>query len=270
MSTPQIALYALSGIPEVKPGDNLAHFILEALQRSDLTLEDGDVVVVTQKIVSKAEGAAILLDTVEPSPQALQLALECDKDPRLIEVILRQSRQVVRQRAGLLVTETHHGWICANAGVDRSNVPHAAPANVKNAPQGNMLPEGCVALPLPDDADASARLLRTQLMAASGADIAVIISDTHGRPWRLGTVNVALGVAGMFPIADLRGQPDREGYLLRVTTVARADELAAAAGMVSGQAAEGIPVVLIRGAEYPRGDGRAVDMQRPAEKDMFR
>ncbi len=266
MSTPQIALYALQGIPEVHPGDDLAHLILEALQRSDLILEDSDVLVVTQKIVSKAEGAAIWLNTVQPSPQAEQLALECDKDPRLVEVILQQSRQVIRQRVGTLIMETHHGWICANAGVDRSNVPHSANTT---APE-SIPPEGAVALPLPADPDASARALREQLMKASGADIAVIISDTHGRPWRLGTVNVALGVAGMLPIADLRGQPDREGYLLRVTTVARADELAAAAGIVSGQAAEGIPVVLIRGAEYPRGDGRATDMQRPAEKDMFR
>ncbi|MBN2005001.1 MAG: coenzyme F420-0:L-glutamate ligase [Anaerolineae bacterium] len=256
MSTPQIALYALTGIPEVCPGDDLAHLVLEALQHNNLALENGDVLVVTQKIVSKAEGAAILLDTVQPSPQAQQLALECGKDPCLVEVILQQSRQVVRKRPGTLITETHHGWICANAGVDRSNVPHMA--------------DSTVALPLPADPDASAQVLRTQLMEATGADIAVIISDTHGRPWRLGTVNIALGVAGMLPIADLRGQPDREGYPLRVTTVACADELAAAAGMISGQAAEGIPVVLIRGAKYPHGDGRAVDMQRPAEKDMFR
>ncbi len=161
----------------------------------------------------------------------------------------------MRQRGGVLITETHHGWICANAGVDRSNVAG---------------PEGEVALPLPHDPDAAARKIRDDLREATGADIAVIVSDTHGRPWRVGTVNLALGVAGMLPVADLRGQPDRYGYTLRVTTVARADELAAAAGLVTGQAAEGIPVVLIRGTGYPRGEGRAVDMQRPPEQDLFR
>lgn len=255
MTAPRIALYALPGIPDVQPGDDIAGLILEALDRAGLTLQDGDVVVVTQKIVSKAEGCAVRLDEVTPSPEAIALGEAVQKEPNLVEVILRGSRGVVRQREGTLIMETRHGWICANAGVDRSNVTG---------------PEGDVALTLPVDPDASAKRIREALMADSEADIAVIITDTHGRAWRLGTVNVAIGVAGMLPIADLRGQPDLFGYTLRVTTVARADELAAAAGLVTGQAAEGLPVVLIRGADYPRGDGRAVDMQRPIEKDLFR
>ena len=251
----QIALYALPGIPNVQAGDDLVRLILDALERAGLRLADGDVVVVTQKIVSKAEGCAVVLADVEPSPEAIALAAATDKDPRLVEVILRGSRGIVRQREGTLIMETRHGWICANAGVDRSNVSG---------------PEGDIALTLPVDPDASAQRIREGLMAATGADVAVIITDTHGRAWRLGTVNVALGVAGMLPIADLRGQTDMVGYTLHVTTVARADELAAAAGLVTGQAAEGLPVVVIRGADYPRGDGRATDMQRPVEKDLFR
>jgi len=255
MTTPQITLYALPGIPDVQAGDDVARLILNALDRAGLTLADGDVVVVTQKIVSKAEGCAVKLAGVEPSPEAQALAAATDKDPRLVEVILRGSRGVVRQRGGTLIMETRHGWICANAGVDRSNVAGS---------------EGEIALTLPEDPDASAQHIRAGLMAAINTDVAVIITDTHGRAWRLGTVNVALGVAGMLPIADLRGQPDMFGYALRVTTVARADELAAAAGLVTGQAAEGLPVVVIRGAEYPRGNGRATDMQRSPEKDLFR
>ncbi|HOU12524.1 MAG TPA: coenzyme F420-0:L-glutamate ligase [Anaerolineae bacterium] len=250
-----IALYGLPDIPQVKAGDDIVQLILDALELAHLTLSDGDVIVVTHKIVSKAEGCAVRLADVEPSPEAQTLAVATDKDPRLVEVIRRGSRGVVRQREGTLIMETRHGWICANAGVDRSNVAG---------------PEGDIALTLPEDPDASARRLRDGLMTATGADIAVIISDTHGRAWRLGTVNVAIGVAGMLPISDLRGQPDMFGYTLRVTTVARADELAAAAGLVTGQAAEGLPVVLIRGAAYPRGDGRATEMQRPPEKDLFR
>lgn len=255
MTTPRIALYALPGIPDVQPGDDIAGLILDALSRAGIALQDGDVVVVTQKIVSKAEGCAVRLDEVVPSPEALALAEAVQKEPNLVEVILRGSRGVIRQREGTLIMETRHGWICANAGVDRSNVAG---------------PEGDVALTLPVDPDASARRIREALMTATDADVAVIITDTHGRAWRLGTVNVALGVAGLLPIADLRGQPDMFGYTLRVTTVARADELAAAAGLVTGQAAEGLPVVLIRGADVPRGDGRATDMQRPFEKDLFR
>ncbi|MCD6285841.1 MAG: coenzyme F420-0:L-glutamate ligase [Anaerolineae bacterium] len=272
MERPQITLTALRDIPEVYPGDDLVQIILNGLERESLTLEDGDVVVVTQKIVSKAEGCLVDLSTVTPSPRALELAAAVGKDPRLVEVILHESRGVLRQREGVLIMETRHGWICANAGVDRSNVAGT---------------DAEVALTLPVDPDASARRIRdgliqathsvaaTQCVAATprdaaAADVAVIITDSHGRAWRLATVNLAIGVAGMHPIADFRGQPDRFGYTLRVTTVARADELAAAAGMLSGQAAEGLPIIIIRGADWPRGDGTAAEMQRPVEKDLFR
>jgi len=257
---PQITLVALRGIPEVQPGDDLVQIILDGLAREWMCMQDGDVVVVTQKVVSKAEGCLVALDSVDPSPEAVSLAAEVGKDPQLVEVILRESRGVVRKHHGVLITETRHGWICANAGVDRSNV----------AGVGEK-----VALTLPVDPDASASRIRDGLLASAPGDgcpidIAVIITDSHGRPWRLATVNLAIGVAGMMPIADLRGQPDRFGYTLRVTTVARADELASAAGLLSGQAAEGLPIVVIRGADWPRGDGRATEMQRPRERDMFR
>ncbi len=248
-----IELYGLPGLPDVQPGDDLVALILDALARGELSLYNGDVLVVTQKIVSKAEGCTVDLTTVEPSAAAQQLAEATNKDPRLVEVILRESKGIIRQRGPVLITETHHGWICANAGVDRSNV------------RGDD-----VALPLPADPDASARRLRIGLQEATGAEVAVIISDTHGRAWREGTVNLALGVAGMQPIDDLRGHSDMFGYTMRVTTVARADELAAAAGLVTGQTAEGLPVVLIRGADYTPGEGRAIDMQRSVEKDLFR
>lgn len=259
MDRPEVTLTALRNIPEVAPGDDLVHLILEGLVREELELQDGDVVVVTQKVVSKAEGRLVDLRDVAPSSAAEELAAEVGKDPRLVEVILSESRGgregLIRKRKGTLIMETHHGWICANAGVDRSNVGGEASDTV---------------LTLPRDPDASARQIRDGLMAATGADVAVIITDSYGRPWRLAAVNLAIGVAGMLPIADLRGQPDRFGYRLRSTTVARADELAAAAGLLSGQAAEGLPVVVIRGANYPRGEGKATDLQRPEEKDLFR
>jgi coenzyme F420-0:L-glutamate ligase/coenzyme F420-1:gamma-L-glutamate ligase len=250
-----VQVYAVPDIPEVHPGDDLADLILDALEPAGLSLQTGDVLVVTQKIVSKAEGCQVDLTQVQPSARAQHVASDTGKDPRLVEVILRQSRDIVRWRKGVLITETHHGWICANAGVDRSNVAE---------------PGREVVLTLPEDPDRSAREIRNALIKATGTDIAVIVSDTHGRAWRLGTVNLAIGVAGMVPILDVRGQKDRFGYTMRVTQIARADELAATAGLLSGQAGEGLPVVLIRGAGYTRSDGEAVDLQRPLEKDLFR
>ncbi|MBN1486174.1 MAG: coenzyme F420-0:L-glutamate ligase [Anaerolineae bacterium] len=255
MLLPQIKLYALPGIPNIKAGDDLVAVIMDALHRVNLGLEDKDVLVITQKIVSKAEGCAVDLNTVTPSPQALEIAEAGDKDPRHIEVILQQSRGIIRHKGPILITETCHGWICANAGVDRSNLAE---------------PGQEIVLPLPADPDASARRIRQQLKEITGAAIAVIISDTHGRPWREGTVNLALGVAGMLPLIDLRGKKDMFGYTLRVTMIARADELAAAAGLLTGQAAEALPVVLIRGAQYIPGEANATTIQRNPEKDLFR
>ena len=246
-----ITIFPVSGIPEVHAGDHVARMIVDAASDGP-GIETGDVVVVTQKIVSKAEGRVLVLGTVMPSPEAERLAAETEKDPRLVELILRESRGVVRQRGPVLITETKHGFICANAGIDASNVG----------------PEGTVCL-LPEDPDASARRIRQTIREASGADVAVIISDTFGRPWREGHTNVAIGVAGMLPFADYVGQTDSHGYELRVTTICAADELAAAAELVQNKL-DAVPVAIVRGYPYVRGEGSARDIVRDREKDLFR
>jgi len=248
----ELRIVPLKSLPEISAGADLALLIAEAAQREGHSLADGCVVVVAQKIVSKAEGRVVNLREVEPSPLAQSFAREHGKDPRLIEVILRQARRVVKMERGVLIVETHHGLVCANAGVDVSNVPG----------------EECVTL-LPCDPDASAARVRQGLRRLTGCDCAVIISDTFGRPWREGLVNVAIGVAGFRPLADYRGQRDRQGRLLRGTVLAVADELAAAAGLVMGKAA-GAPVVLIFGAQLERGQGSAQELIRPPERDLFR
>ena len=210
------------------------------------------MVVVTQKVVSKAEGRLVALADVTPSPQAQELAARLDKDPRLVELVLRESRRIVRAERGVLITETRHGFVCANAGVDASNVAG----------------EGYVSL-LPEDPDASAEGIRRRIKDLCGAEVAVIVSDTFGRPWREGHVNVAIGVAGMSPFADYVGQTDPYGYELRVTTIAVADELAAAAELVMGKL-ERVPAAIVRGYRYRPGPGRATDMVRPPERDLFR
>lgn len=245
-----ILIIPLRGLPEVRPGDDLAALIVSAA-RGEPGIRNGDVVVVTQKIVSKAEGRVVPLDAVDPSPEALRLAAETEKDPRLVELILRESVRIVRQRGPVLITETRHGFVCANAGIDASNVG-----------------SGVVSL-LPEDPDRSAQEIRGGVRKATGADVAVIISDTFGRPWREGHTNVAVGLAGMLPFADYVGQVDPYGYELRVSTLAVADELAAAAELVMGKL-DGVPVAIVRGYSYPRGDGSARQMVRPPEKDLFR
>lgn len=246
----EILITPLRGLPEVRPGDDLAALIVSAA-RGEPGIRNGDVVVVTQKIVSKAEGRVVPLDAVDPSPEALRLAAETEKDPRLVELILRESVRIVRQRGPVLITETRHGFVCANAGIDASNVG-----------------SGVVSL-LPEDPDRSAQEIRRGVRKATGADVAVIISDTFGRPWREGHTNVAVGLAGMLPFADYVGQVDPYGYELRVSTLAVADELAAAAELVMGKL-DGVPVAIVRGYSYPRGDGSARQMVRPPEKDLFR
>ncbi|NOZ05552.1 MAG: coenzyme F420-0:L-glutamate ligase [Chloroflexi bacterium] len=256
MTAPQLTLIAIPGIPLIQPGDDLAAIILQRLTDANLNLHHGDVLVVAQKIVSKAEGRLLPLDSVQPSNRSLSLAAETGKDPKLVEVILRDSREVVRHRRGVLIVEQRNGFVCANAGVDHSNVPAR-----DGRPQ--------VAL-LPADADASAARLRAQLRDATGKDVAVIINDSHGRPFRLGTCGVAIGVAGMAPLSDRRGTPDLFGQPLRITTVGTADELAAAASALMGQGAEGQPVVLIRGAAFDPAPGTVRDLLRPREADLFR
>jgi coenzyme F420-0:L-glutamate ligase/coenzyme F420-1:gamma-L-glutamate ligase len=251
MSAPELRVIGLQGLPEVQEGDEVAGLIADAAA-SGPGLESGDVVVVTQKIVSKAEGRVVALDSVTPTPEAERLAAETEKDPRLAELILRESVRIVRQRGPVLITETRHGFVCANAGIDSSNVGA----------------EGTVCL-LPEDLDGSAAAIRERLRERTGVEVAVIVSDTFGRPWREGHTNVAVGVAGMSPFVDYVGQKDSFGYELRVSTLAVADELAAAAELVQNKL-DGVPVAIVRGYEYPRGEGAARQLIRDAENDLFR
>jgi len=253
-----LILTPLIGIPMIKPGDDLAHLILESLNRTCIQLDHGDILVVAQKIVSKAEGRLINLSEVIPGPQACKLAGEIEKDPRLVELILQESRCVLRKRPGTIIVEHRLGFICANAGIDHSNVRG----------EGDEAEEWV--LLLPTDPDASASRLRQQIEAVSGARIGVLIIDSHGRAWRLGTVGVAIGLSGLPGLVDLRGQKDLLEYTLRITQVAAADELAAAASLVMGQAAEGTPVVHARGFPYALCEGRLKDILRPKEEDLFR
>jgi coenzyme F420-0:L-glutamate ligase/coenzyme F420-1:gamma-L-glutamate ligase len=245
-----IRLLPLPGIPAVEKGDDLAALLAEAAARAGLALANGHLVV-CQKIVSKAEGRTIALAEVEPSAQARRIAAEDDKDPRQVEIVLRESLRIVRRGHGVMICETRHGFVCANAGVDLSNAPGRD-----------------VAVLLPEDPDASATRLREALLARGAGPLAVIVSDTFGRPWREGLVDVAIGCAGLTPITDWRGGRDLAGRELRVTTSASADQLAAAAGLLMRKDA-GIPAVWIKG--YPlAGDGQLRDTLRPPETDLFR
>ncbi len=253
-----ITIMALDGFPLVQPGDDLPALILNALAANNITLCDGDVLVVAHKVVSKAEGRLVRLADVVPSPAAEELARQTGKDPRFLELVLRESREIVRTRPGLVIAEHVHGWICANAAIDRSNVEQAADNDE-------------TVLLLPRDPDASARAIRERVQAATGTTIAVIINDTHGRPFRIGAMGVAIGVAGLAPVSDLRGEHDLFGYTMQTTEIATADELAAAASLLQGQTNQARPVVLIRGAPYhPDETATARQLVRPRELDLFR
>jgi coenzyme F420-0:L-glutamate ligase/coenzyme F420-1:gamma-L-glutamate ligase len=252
MSLPELRVIGLPGIPIVTPGMDVATLIQQACTAAPLLLQAGDIVVVTQKVVSKAEGHLIHLKDVTPSPLAESFARQWEKDPRHVEVVLQQSRRIVKMDRGVLITETHHGFICANAGVDQSNI------------EGEQ-----VVAVLPPDPDASARAIRQALRERLGCDVAVIISDTFGRPWRYGLVNIAIGLSGIEAIKDYTGQLDAQGYELRVTALAIADELAAAAELVMNKL-DNVPVAVIRGYEYPRGEGNLAQLIRAAERDLFR
>jgi coenzyme F420-0:L-glutamate ligase/coenzyme F420-1:gamma-L-glutamate ligase len=247
----RVELLALGGVPEVRPGDDLAALVLAGAATSGIALRDGDVLVVTQKVVSKAEGRLVNLREVEPSDLAARFAVQWQKDPRYIEVVLRESARIVRMDRGLIIAQTRHGFVCANAGVDASNVA------------GD---EVCL---LPRDPDASAAALRAALAERAGADVAVIVSDSFGRPWRMGITNVAIGVAGMAPLMDYRGQPDDHGRVMVASVMAVADELAAAAELVSGKVSR-CPFVLVRNYPYPRGEGKATDLIMESAMDLFR
>ena len=233
----------------------MGRLLLDALDRAGLALQDGDVVAVAQKIVSKAEGRLVALADVEPGEYAVRLAQQVDKDPRLVELILRESEEVSRAAPGVLIVRHRLGFTSANAGIDRSNVGPGGEERV---------------LLLPNDPDASAARIRETIQAERGVAVGVVITDSHGRPFRLGTVGVAIGVAGLPALWDRRGEADRYGYRLQHTDVGVADEIAAAAGLLMGQAAEGRPAVLLRGLRLPPADGRATDLVRPRELDLYR
>ncbi len=247
----RIELIPITGLPEIREGDNLARIIVSAARRVKIGFRDRDILVVAQKIVSKAEGRIAKLSTIEPSVQALQLAARGARDSRLVEVILRESRRIVREYP-VLIVETHHGFVCANAGVDHSNVPG----------------EDVVTL-LPVDPDRSARLLGRALRKLSKKGVAVLISDTFGRPWRLGLTNVAVGASGVPVMLDLRGTRDRDAKPLQATILAIADDLAAAAGLAMGKQG-GVPAVIVRGYRYRPAQVPATKIIRPAHEDLFR
>ena len=248
---PELRIIGVPGLPEIKAGDDLAALIAVAVRKTGLELCAGDVVVIAQKIISKAEGRTVNLKSIAPSARAREWAALYDKDARMVEVVLRESKRIVRMERGVMVCETHHGFVCANAGVDASNVA-----------------EDMVTL-LPVDSDASARQIRATLEREFAAPLAIIISDTFGRPWREGIANVAIGLAGIAPLIDYRGQLDSHGRPLRVTVIAVADELASAAELVMQKSA-GVPVVIIRGFDFTAREASVGELIRPAENDLFR
>jgi coenzyme F420-0:L-glutamate ligase/coenzyme F420-1:gamma-L-glutamate ligase len=252
----RLEIVALDGIPEIVAGDDLPALIRDALERTRdlLPLRTDDVLVVTQKVVSKAEGAVVDLTTVTPRPEAAEFAARFDKDPRQVEVVLREAKRVVRMANGVIITETRHGFVCANGGIDASNVGSRS---------------GSIVLLLPVDPDASAARIRAAVAARFGVAVPVVVSDSFGRPWRNGIVDVAIGAAGLEPLDDLRGSPDRDGRPMRSTVRAVADELASAAELALGKS-DGRPAAVIRGARPPLGDGSAQDLILPAENDLFR
>ena len=250
MPEPIITITGVTGLPEIESGHDVGALIVGATRGATLEVLDRDIFIIAQKIVSKAEGRVVRLDSIEPSPRAREWAEAYDKDPRMVEVVLRESKRIVRMERGVLIAETEHGFVCANAGVDASNV------------------EEGTALLLPEDPDASARRIRETLGASFGVNVAVIVSDTFGRPWREGLVNVAIGVSGIAPLIDYRGQKDSHGNALRVTVIAIADELTSAAELVMRKSA-GIPVAIIRGFDFEESEASSRALIRAQELDLF-
>jgi coenzyme F420-0:L-glutamate ligase/coenzyme F420-1:gamma-L-glutamate ligase len=252
----RVEVLALDGIPEIEPGADLPSIVVGALEATAgaFPMREDDVVVVTQKVVSKAEGAIVDLTTIEPRPEAVAFAERWNRDARQVEVVLREARRVVRMDNGVVITETAHGFVCANGGIDASNV----------GPRS-----GSIVTLLPKDPDASAGRIRAAVRAATGIDVPVVVSDSFGRPWRWGIVDVAIGVSGLEPLDDLRGEPDHDGRVMRSTVRAVADELASAAELAFGKVG-GRPVALVRGAEFRRGEGSIQDALMPADFDLFR
>ena len=255
---PTLTLNSLQHFPLIRHGDNLADIIVSGLQENNLTLEDNDILVIAQKIVSKAEGRALNLARVIPSTRAVELARETEKDARLVELILQESNEVIRTRLGTIIVEHKLGFVCANAGIDHSNV-----AGVGNATEEWVLL-------LPAEPERSAQAIRQEIETRTRKRIGILIIDSHGRAWRNGTVGIAIGIAGLPGLQDLRGEPDLFGFTLRITQVGVADELAAAASLVMGQASEGIPVVHVRGFPYPLREASLQELIRPKDQDLFR
>jgi coenzyme F420-0:L-glutamate ligase/coenzyme F420-1:gamma-L-glutamate ligase len=249
---PVLTIHPLAGLPEVLPGDDLAALLCDSAARAGLALAAGDVLVVAQKVVSKAEGARIALAGVTPSQRAREWASQWGKDPRQVEVVLRESKRILRMERGILIAETRHGFVCANAGVDLSNSGGED-----------------IAILLPEDPDRSARLLRDAIRRRTGVDTGVIVADSFGRPWRQGLTQAALGVAGLAPLLDLRGERDTEGRPMHVTVIAVADELACAADLACGKTRR-IPAAVIRGYSGPARDGNGRELLRPEKEDLFR
>ena len=254
--TTSLTLTALDGVPTIRADHDLAAVIAAAIERSGIELRDNDILILAQKIVSKAEGRAVSLSTVTPSARARELAAQTNKDPRLVELILRESAEVLRCRPGILIVVHRLGFVLANAGIDASN------AEAADGQETVLL--------LPTDPDASAANLRARIRESLGVDVGIIINDSFGRAWRLGTIGTAIGVAGLPGLLDLRRSPDRSGRPLRVTEVGIADEAAAAASLLMGQAAEGRPIVHMRGFPYAPRPGTAAELIRPKQMDMFR
>jgi coenzyme F420-0:L-glutamate ligase / coenzyme F420-1:gamma-L-glutamate ligase len=250
-------LTALPDIPLIKEGDDLVSIILESMTRTGLAMESGDILVLAQKVVSKSEGRMVPLRNVTPSRRAMEIGKITGKDPRFVELVLRESREVIRSQRGLLITEHRLGYICANAGIDRSNVA------VRDDNEEWVLL-------LPENPDASCQKIRKHIQTQTGERIGVIINDSHGRAWRNGTVGVALGAAGLPAVQDMRGKSDLFAYTLQSTEIGVADELAAAASLVMGQAGEGFPIVHARGFPYALREGSATELIRPQQQDVFR
>jgi coenzyme F420-0:L-glutamate ligase/coenzyme F420-1:gamma-L-glutamate ligase len=253
-----LLLTPIPGFPLVKPGDDLADVIIQSVQKSGITPEDGDIWILAQKIVSKAENRLVNISGIIPSSKAFEIANKTKKDPRFVELVLSESNKVLRTKPGALIVEHHCGFVCANAGIDHSNVA---------SDEGN--PDDWYLL-LPEDADKSAQQIRSGLEKEFNCHFGVLIIDSHGRAWRNGTVGTTIGLSGMPGVVDLRGRPDLFGYRLQITQIGAADELASAASLVMGQANEGLPVVLAHGFPYPFRDGSLSELIRPEEEDLFR
>ena len=263
-----LTLTPLSNIPLIRQGDDLADIIVGALHMDTIQIQDNDILVIAQKIVSKAEGRIVNLATVSPSDRALELAKATEKDPRIVELILQESNEILRTRPGAIIVEHRLGFVCANAGIDHSNVSPLDPSKGSGTFE-RLNPEDWVLL-LPECPDRSAEQIRQKIEVATKVRIGVLIIDSHGRAWREGTVGAAIGISGLPGLLDLRGKPDLFDFRLRITQVGVADELAAAASLMMGQAAEGTPVVHARGFPYALREGKLDELLRPKEQDLFR